>query len=207
MIRIQHRCNTIAQLQTVPPDCGVEIDIRNHGDRLLLVHDPFSTEGVDLADWLAHWRHRFLIANVKEEGLEPVLLALLARHGVTEFFILDESLPYIRRHALAGETRFAVRVSEIEAADTALRLAAYLRNAGRAVDWVWLDCFDGAPLPAADLHRLRAAGYRLCQVSPELHHLDAPERWADLIATFRARMGDVVPDMVCTKRPELWPAV
>jgi len=203
MIVVHHRCNTIAQLQAVPLDCGVEIDIRNHGDRLLLVHDPFSTDGVELGAWLAHWRHRFLIANVKEEGLEPVLLDLLARRGVADFCILDESLPYIRKHALAGESRFAVRVSEIEASESALRLADYLRAQGRRVDWVWVDCFSGAPLPAADLHRLRDAGYRLCQVSPELHHVATPALWEPMIRAFQA-VTEVPLDMVCTKRPDLW---
>ena len=204
MIRIQHRCNTIAQLRAVPPELGVEIDIRNHGSALLLVHDPFSTDGPELGEWLAHYRHRFLIANVKEEGLEPKLTALLAAHGVAQWFILDESLPYIRKHALAGLPHFAVRVSEIESADTALRLADHLAEHDRRVEWIWLDSFTGAPLPAADRARLRGAGYRLCQVSPELHHVDAPERWEGLIRDFQAQAGDAAFDMVCTKLPALW---
>jgi len=205
MIRIQHRCNTIAELQATPHHLGVEIDLRNHGGDLLLVHDPFDTTGVPLGEWLTHYRHRFLIANVKEEGLEPVLLPLLAQHGVQDFFILDESLPYIRRHALAGVPQFALRVSEFESAETALRLAAHLAAQNARVDWLWLDSFTGAPRPPAELAGLRAAGFRLCQVSPELHHVAAPERWESLIADFQARMPDWPSlDMVCTKRPDLW---
>ena len=61
MIRIQHRRNTIDQLKHTSKEYGVEIDIRNHGDALLVVHDPFSTDAIDLSEWLIHYNHKFLI--------------------------------------------------------------------------------------------------------------------------------------------------
>ncbi|NKC48731.1 hypothetical protein HED54_12165 [Ochrobactrum anthropi ATCC 49188] len=99
MIVIHHRRNTVAELADTDPQFGVEIDLRNHGDDILVTHDPFITRAVLLQDWLKQYRHRFLIANVKEEGLEPRLTALLAEYGVSDFFILDESIPlYVNMH-------------------------------------------------------------------------------------------------------------
>ena len=167
MIYVQHRVNSISQLQKTPLNYGVEIDIRNHGSRLLVEHDPFVTDAPDLCEWLESYNHRFLIVNVKEEGLEPELFALLERYKVKDFFILDESLPYIRKYALEGVSNFAVRVSEYETVETALELQAHLRSSGCKVDWIWLDTFTGHPLPSASIARLKSAGFRLCQVSPE----------------------------------------
>ena len=205
MIRIKHRTNDIHQLQNTPFNYGVEIDIRNHGDEILVVHDPFSTDAVELSDFLPFYNHKFLIVNVKEEGMEPKLLPLLKQHNIDDFFILDESIPYIRNYAREGIANFALRVSEFESIETALAMNAHLKDEGYRIDWIWVDSFTGAPLPAQSAARLKAIGFKLCQVSPELHHVDDPDSWKQRIATFHAALKEnYTPDMVCTKRPDLW---
>ena len=205
MIHIQHRVNDIHQLRQTPTQYGVEIDIRNHGETLLVVHDPFLTNAVELSDWLAFYKHRFLIANVKEEGLEPKLLKLLKNNGIDEFFILDESIPYIRKYALEGVSNFALRVSEFESVDTALSLRTHLQREGRSIDWIWVDSFTGKPLHSHRASQLKEAGFKLCQVSPELHHIDDNFSWEARIASFQREIGkNFYADMVCTKRPDLW---
>ncbi len=207
MIQVQHRVNTIDQLSRVEKTLGVEIDIRNHGDELYVVHDPFLSDEITLADWLVAYDHRFLIVNVKEEGLETKLLKQLEQNNIEDFFILDESLPFIRKYALLGVSNFAIRVSELESINTALAMANHLRERGRRVKWIWVDSFTGAILPPESVCKLKSAGFRLCQVSPELHHVDHPDRWEDLIRTFRKTLDaspSTYPDMVCTKLPDLW---
>ena len=39
MIFIAHRINTIRQLKDIPKECGVEVDLRDFGDRLILQHE------------------------------------------------------------------------------------------------------------------------------------------------------------------------
>ena len=205
MIRIQHRVNTISELKEVATSYGVEIDIRNHDEELFVIHDPFSMHATVLSDWLSCYQHEFLIANVKEEGLEPKLLTVLRDYGIIDFFILDESIPYIRKYALKGISNFALRVSEFESVETALALNHHLRVHGRRVDWVWVDTFTGKPLPLESVKKLRDAGFKLCQVSPELHHINDPESWENRISDFHdINNGVYFPDMVCTKRPDLW---
>ena len=205
MIRIQHRRNTIYELKQTPVDYGVEIDIRNHGNALLVVHDPFSADAIDLSEWLTHYNHKFLIVNVKEEGLEPKLLSLLRQFKICDFFILDETIPYIRKYAREGVSNFALRVSEFESIETALKLNTHLNSEGHQVEWIWVDSFTGNPLSAQNLTRLRIAGFKLCQVSPELHHVNDPKSWEARISAFQASCGEsYTPDMVCTKRPDLW---
>jgi hypothetical protein len=191
---IVHRRNTLAELRATPPEYGVEADIRSCGGELVLHHDPF-VRGERFADWLTTLCHKTLVCNVKEEGLEDAVTALLRQHGIEDFFFLDQSFPFLVKSALQGENRCAVRVSEFESADTALALA------GR-VSWVWVDCFTRFPLDAATAGRLRGAGFKLCLVSPELQGRNAHDEVPALRAFLR-REG-IAADAVCTKEPELW---
>lgn len=190
---ISHRRNTLAQLADTPEHLGVEVDIRSEGGRLIIHHDAL-TPGEAFEPWLAAYRHGTLILNVKEEGLEAPLIALLRQHGIDDYFFLDQSFPFLVKWARAGERRCAVRVSEFESIDTALTLAGQ-------IDWVWVDCFTRFPLSGGDAARLRGAGYKLCLVSPELQGR-GPEEIAQLAALLAER--GIVADAVCTKRPDLW---
>lgn len=194
MIRIAHRRNTIDQLKATSADLGVEVDIRSFGDRLIIHHDPF-VDGEDFEDWLSHYRQRFLILNVKEEGLEQRLLALMAARGIADFFFLDQSFPFLVKTARAGEKRCAVRVSEFEAMATAEALAGL-------VSWIWVDCFTRFPLTGADARRLQALGFKLCLVSPELQGRAGEASIPEMRALLARE--EIRADAVCTKLPELW---
>ena len=193
---IAHRRNTLAELDATPTHHGVEIDLRSREDELILRHDPFQP-GERFEDWLAGYRHGTLILNVKEEGLEDRVLALLGRRRLSDFFFLDQSFPFLVRSARRGERRCAVRVSELESVDTALALRGL-------VDWVWVDCFTRFPLDGAQARALGAAGFKLCLVSPELQGRTGPGEIADLRALMD-REG-IVADAVCGKLPGPWGA-
>lgn len=191
---IAHRRNTVDELKQTPREFGVEIDLRSFGVDLVVHHEPFS-DAVSFEDWLKHFRHKTLILNVKEEGLEGACLECMAAHKIEDFFFLDQSFPFLVKTSRAGERRCAVRVSEFESMETALSLAG-------KVDWIWVDCFSKLPLSDADGKRLKAAGFKLCFVSPELHgRLDKTG-----IKDYRKQAEDrsLSVDAVCTKFPELW---
>jgi len=205
MIIIDHRRNTLPQLQATPHQYGIEVDLRNHGQDIIVTHDPFVTEGVTFEVWLDQYKHHFLIANVKEEGMEERLLQLFKQRNIQDFFILDESFPFIRKWALQGLPNFALRVSEFEDYRTALHLADYLKTQGKRVDWIWVDSFTGAPLNPDTAATLRGAGYKLCYVSPELHHVPDPASWQSRVTDFIGKMDKTHwPDMVCTKQTTQW---
>lgn len=191
---IRHRRNTREQLRETPTEFGVEMDLRSYGDELIIHHDPFVV-GERFEPWLAEYRHGTLILNVKEEGLEERLIALMRSHGIEDYFFLDQSFPFLVRTATRGERRCAVRLSEFETIDNALNLA------GR-VDWVWVDCFTRFPLDGKGAERLHDAGFKICLASPELHGHVAPED----IPTMRSLLQreGIAADAVCTKEPERW---
>ena len=193
---ISHRCNTVSELLATDSKYGIEVDIRSEGDRLIIHHDPYVA-GESFDEWIDAYRHGTLILNVKEEGLEARLIALMQSKGITDYFFLDQSIPFLVKWSKAGEHRCAVRVSEFESIETALTLAG-------KVDWVWVDCFTRFPLSEQDAIRLNEAGFRVCLVSPELQGRDANVEIPQLASLLKER--NIVADAVCTKRPDLWEA-
>lgn len=191
---ISHRRNKIEELQATPHKYGVEVDIRSYGPNLVIHHDPYI-EGESFEKWLSCYKHGTLILNVKEEGLEARLIELMQKHGIDDYFFLDQSFPFLVKWSKAGEHRCAVRVSEFESVETALTLTG-------KVDWVWVDCFTQFPLTYKDAKRLQDAGFKLCLVSPELQGREAETQIPELVAKLRDLA--IEADAVCTKRPELW---
>lgn len=189
-----HRVNDPGALRAVPTEYGVEIDLHADGDRLVLVHDPFAT-GPDFGEWLASYRHRFIVVNTKEEGLEGRITALLDEHGISDWAFLDQSFPFLVRTLRGGETRTMVRVSEYESPATALALTP-------RPDWVWVDSFTGRWPAPEDLARLAAHGFRLMVVSPELQGRSLEEEMPAITSGFSE--AGVPVHGVCTKRPDVW---
>ena len=191
---ISHRRNTVSELLATDSKYGIEVDIRSKGDRLIIHHDPFVA-GESFDEWIDAYRHGTLILNVKEEGLEARLIALMQSKGIADYFFLDQSFPFLVKWSKAGEHRCAVRVSEFESIETALTLAG-------KVDWVWVDCFTRFPLSEHDARSLKDAGFKLCLVSPELQGRDANVEIPHLVSLLKERT--IAADAVCTKRPNLW---
>ena len=198
---IRHRVNRISDLAAVRPEWGVEMDLRSDPRRpghLYVAHDPW-VEGDDFEAWLTEYVARGiqgpLILNTKEDNLETRVLELLQKHGVRNHFFLDTALPtLVKWTQFQGRREFAVRLSKFEPVESCLPFA------GKA-DWVWVDCFEGNPMVDADslsaIDRLKAAGFRVCLVSPELQ--GQPIGRVAEFAPLRARA-----DAVCTKQPQAW---
>lgn len=191
---IKHRINTFGELLSLSSVYGAEVDIRSKGERLIIHHDPFI-DGENFDTWLNTYHHGTLILNVKEEGLEARLIALMKIHGIEDYFFLDQSFPFLIKWSNLGERRCAVRVSEFESIETALTLAG-------KVDWVWVDCFTRFPLSQEDTKRLTKAGFKLCLVSPELQGRDAASEIPRMSAILAERQ--ITVDAVCTKCPDIW---
>lgn len=195
MLKILHRVNTLEQLASCDPAFGVEMDVHGYGDRLVVQHDALS-DGPDLVDWLSAYRHQFVIFNIKEEGIEEAVRRAAAEVGIENYFLLDMSFPALIKMVNKGERRISVRVSEYEPTAGALALA-------NKIDWVWLDVFNGWPLSWADYDVLRAAGLKICLVSPELHGGDRGEKEIREIRELMLANGWTV-EAVCTKYPNHW---
>ncbi len=190
MLLIEHRVNTLEHLQRVPPERGIEVDVRDYDGDLRLVHDPFQN-GERLEDMLAAYRHALVIFNVKCDGLESRIMDLAAKYNIANYFFLDLANPTLVNLVRRGVRQVAVRYSEFEPLEFALAFA------GQA-EWVWVDCFTHLPLNR-EIYRRLHQHFKICLVSPELqkHPLD----W---IQSFRRQLCDMPIDAVCTDYCEEW---
>ena len=173
---------------------GVEVDIRTRGPELIIHHNPF-VEGESFEEWIKSYRHRLLILNTKEEGLEKRLLSIMSDNDINDFFFLDQSMPFLVKTAKAGESRCAVRVSEFEPTAMAMTLAGL-------VQWVWVDCFTRFPLDGSAAKQLMEAGFKLCLVSPELQGRNDQVEIEEIQGILKDRK--IAVHAVCTKEPVLW---
>jgi hypothetical protein len=184
---IAHRINTIDQLLNVPREYGVELDIRDFEQRLVLQHDPFK-DGEDFEEYLKHYNHGTIILNVKSERIEDAVLDLLKAYEIRNYFFLDSSFPMIYSLTQRDEKNIALRFSEFEGVDTILAMS-------QRIKWVWVDCFTKLPITVENYKNLKENGFKLCLVSPELQGQD------EKLEEYKQGLNDkgILFDAICTK--------
>lgn len=191
---IAHRINTVEELKYVPLEYGVELDLRDRGERLILQHDPFK-DGEDFEEYLKSYNHGTMILNIKSERIEHRVLELIQKYNIQKYFFLDSSFPMIHLLSKGGEKNIALRFSEFEGMDTILTMAG-------KVDWVWIDCFTKLPITTEIFNILKGNGFKLCLVSPEL------QGQGEKMEEYKNYLNDneILFDAICTKsyNVELW---
>ena len=184
---IAHRINTLEELEKVPKKYGVEIDLRDFGNRLILQHDPFK-DGLDFEEYLKHYNHGIIILNIKSERIEYRVLELIKKYNVKKYFFLDSSFPMIYNISREGNNNIALRFSEFEGIDTILNLRG-------KVEWVWVDCFTILPINHEIFTLLKDNGFKICLVSPDLQGKE------DKIEVYKKYLSDnnIFFDLICSK--------
>jgi hypothetical protein len=190
MTIVQHRVNTVAQLQQTPTHLGVELDIRDKYNELIITHDAFI-EGQNWNTYVQQYQHQLCIANVKTEGIEQKIIQDFEKQNIQNYFLLDVSLPMLVKLSNQGLKNMAVRFSEYEPIELAMQFAG-------KVNWLWVDCFNQLPLTNQNYDLLKKH-FKLCIVSPELQKHNT-----EMIHQFKNVFLQLPVDAVCTKHPELW---
>ena len=185
---IAHRINTMKELVDLPDNRAIEFDVRDSNGRCIVQHDPFK-EGLPLNIFLDMCgKHRFLIVNIKSEGIEATVLQMLRDRSIEGFFLLDSTVPAMYKYTGTGEKRFAVRLSEVEPIE-------FVEQWKDKVDWVWADCFSKNILTKSLEERINSLGFKICIVSPELQ--GRPEDIEGFAAEFQVK--NIHIDAICTK--------
>ena len=184
---IAHRINTWQEQINIPLEVGIEFDVRDSGGKIIVTHDPF-TDGQEFEEFISHLYKRFLIVNVKSEGIEINILEILKKYSFEEFFFLDCSFPAIIKLSRIGEKRIALRFSEFESIENISLMA-------NKIQWVWVDCFTQFPLTKNISDYIHSLELKICIVSPELQG-----RPIDIIPYSKyIKDNNIAIDAVCSK--------
>ena len=186
-IYIAHRVNTIEELDKLPSEYGVELDLRDYGKDLIIAHNPFES-GESFEEYLKHYRHNTMIVNVKSERIEYRIIELLEKYNIQDYFFLDNTIPMMYLLSEQGNNNLSVRFSEVEPIEFVLGM----KNRAK---WVWVDCFSKLPINKDNYKILKDNGFKLCLVSPELQGREQD------IKPYKKYLqeNNIIFDAICTK--------
>ena len=181
---ICHRINTINELINIPNIFGIEVDLRDRNNNIILVHDPFK-DGEDFNEFMKFFNHAFIILNVKSAGIEDKCIEILNKYNITNYFFLDSSIPITYEKGLMYN--FASRFSTLEPIELSYSLDKYIK-------WLWIDCFN-IKYPD-DYYKYDFK--KTCMVSPELQKKDIN---TDVIINYRNNFikNKFIPNAICCK--------
>ena len=154
---IVHRINNLENLIELSHVYGVEVDIRSHGSRLILNHEPFL-DGCNFIDYIENYKHGTLVLNIKEAGIEEEVLKIVKSKGIKSYFLLDVEMPYLYSSSKNGNKNIAVRFSEYED----IKTVEYFR---KLVNWIWVDTANVLPIKSENLPII--SSFKSCIVCPE----------------------------------------
>ena len=192
MLIIKHRVNTIKQLKNTSTLFGVEIDLRSDQKDIYLHHEPFL-KGVKFNQWIKHFKHKLIVLNVKEEGLEKKIIKILNKNNVNNYFFHDQTFSTLLKNM--RNTKVSIRYSEYEEIKEKDKIFKYVK-------WVWLDHFTSFPLNLKFYKYLKKNKIKICIVSPELVSKKFSYK-SKKLKEYILKKGFKI-DAVCTKLPKIW---
>lgn len=192
MIIVKHRINTSRELKKINVNFGVEIDLRSKNKDIYLHHDPFK-KGELFSNWIKSFKHRLIVLNVKEEGLEPKILSILKRNNVKNYFFHDQTFSTLIKNM--HKTKVSVRYSEFEG----LKKINKLFN---SIKWIWIDNFTEIKINKKFYSHLKKKKVKICIVSPELVKKSRSKEIKKVISYLKKNKFKI--DAVCTKNSNLW---
>ena len=192
MILVQHRVNKISELKKTPVNFGVEVDLRSKNKTIYLHHDPFK-QGEKFEKWIKFFKHKFVILNVKEEGLEKNIIKILSKNKIKNFFFHDQTFSSLIKNM--KKTKVSIRYSEFEEIKNKNFIFKYIK-------WVWIDHFTKFYLEKKFYNYLKSKRVKICIVSPELISIKHVSKIKGLINKLIKKKIKI--NAVCTKKPYLW---
>jgi hypothetical protein len=156
---------------------GIETDFRDLNGVVVVSHDPPQGSLLEAKALFELYTELDatgrLALNIKADGLQEQLLALLSENGVSveNYYAFDMAVPDALGY-IACDFPAYTRLSEYEVEPAFLDHAA----------GVWIDNFTGSVAQVAEAKRILAGGNRACIVSSELHQRDHHALWEEIAA-------------------------
>jgi len=171
---------------------GTETDFRDYNEELVISHDIANSTSIT-ADYFFNLFNSFnpsipLALNIKADGLQTKLKALLERYQIENYFVFDMSIPNTLGY-IKEKIRFFSRQSEYEPSPIFYK----------ECDGIWLDCFLEIWYTKQTILDHLDNNKQVAFVSPELHERDPLALWDFLKQNGISQLDGVI---LCTDIPE-----
>jgi len=186
--------NNIQSLKkAIEINLGIETDIRDYKGKLVISHniaDENCTLVSELFEVYQNMQSSVQLAlNVKADGIQDLLIDLLDKYEIDNYFLFDMSIPELVVNEKKG-LKFYTRHSDIES-----ECVLYDKACG-----VWLDSFyDENWLTPEIIDRHLADGKSMCIISPEIHGFDNTNYW-NMLKDNNYHKSDLIS--LCTDLPD-----
>ena len=157
MIIVIHRVNELKILKKIPNNYGIEIDLRSYNKDIILNHEPFLN-GIKLELFLKYYKHKLLVVNIKESGIENSVIRTLNKFSIKNYFLLDVEQPFIWSSISKNFKNIAIRFSEDESIINAKKYIGKF-------NWIWVDTKTKLPINKKNYNLIK--NYKSCLVCPE----------------------------------------
>ena len=172
---------------------GTETDLRDRGSEVVISHDMAGDQAMPARDFFDIYKAAAqdlpLALNVKADGLQDAVLALLRSHEIRNYFLFDMAVPDGVQYARRG-MRIYTRHSEHEPVPAYYPLA----------EGVWMDEFNAHWITQDSIAQHLQSDKAVCLVSPELHGRDHLPEWSHYRAIAHALQSTRIS--ICTDRPQ-----
>lgn len=167
---------------------GVETDFRDCCGELVVSHDIPKGDEIKAEEFFALYKRSdaksCLAINIKADGLQKKLKALLDKYSIQNYFVFDMSIPDTIGYVNQDFNIFSRR-SEYEN-----ELPFYEHSTG-----VWLDCFKSDWIDETEINKHLVNKKKVCIVSADLHKRDYKRVWTK----YKGIKSDNL--MICTDYP------
>ena len=189
---VVHEVNNLEKLNRIDYDCGIEVDIRFRDGNLVVGHD-LNELNLNFTDWLDAYGHKLLVANIKDSGIEDLVINEITSRKIDNFFLLDVEFPYIVKNKKNSGLWLSNRFSEYEDISNSEHFV-------KEIEWLWIDTFNKLPIGESNIDTLKK--FKTCLVSPSRWgRLSDVEHYID-----RMKALNYLPDAVMVEENEadLW---
>ncbi|WP_022773663.1 hypothetical protein [Butyrivibrio sp. AE2015] len=151
---------------------GTETDFRDYMEKLVVSHNVADANSPLAEEFFSLYKGTgcTLALNVKADGIQQMLIDMVKKYDIQNYFCFDMSIPDTLGYINSG-LKFFVRQSEYETINSLYEKA----------DGVWVDGFVDDKWITKDLildHRSK--GKKVCIVSSDLHSRDHSILWREL---------------------------
>ncbi len=182
---IAHRINKIKDYKNLNDFYGIETDIRDHNQKIILSHDPFQN-GEDFFKFIKYI-DKTVFLNIKSFGLLKKILNYIKKKKIYLLDISFSEFHFLYKHNLSNKIL--------------LRFSSYEKHKldekfFKKIEWIWFDYFNGKRIKKKDYLYLKKHKKKICLVSPDL--LGKKGEITGYIKYLNK--NKIIIDAVCTKK-------